>query len=150
MQLIVFTGIPGSGKSTFYKEHFFHTHLRVNLDMLRTRNRENRLLSFCFQTSMPLVVDNTNVTIADRKRYIDLALDHRYTIIGYYFEASLQSCLERNAGRTGRQFVPDRGVIAKYKALQKPTLAEGYTQLVYVHLSAENQFILKPCPDEIY
>jgi predicted kinase len=149
MQMILFTGIPGSGKSTFYKEYFFHTHLRVNLDMLRTRNRENRLLNFCFQTSMPLVVDNTNVTIADRKKYIDLAREYRYTVTGYYFEASLQSCLERNTGRSGRQQVPERGILAKYKALQIPLLEEGYADLYYVKLQADNGFFIKPFPHEI-
>jgi predicted kinase len=149
MQIILFTGIPASGKSTFYKQHFFHTHLRVNLDMLRTRNRENRLLTFCFETSIPLVVDNTNVTVADRKRYIDLARQHRYSVTGYYFEVSLQSCLERNALRPGRQLVPEKGILAKYKALQIPALAEGYDELYYVQLTSENEFIINSWQDEV-
>jgi predicted kinase len=123
--------------------------MRVNLDMLRTRNRENRLLSFCFETSMPLVVDNTTVTALDRKRYIDLARQHRYQLTGYYFEASLQSCLERNASRLGRQLVPEKGILAKYKALQIPTLAEGYDALYYVQLTPENAFTIKPWNDEV-
>jgi predicted kinase len=149
MQLILFTGIPGSGKSNFYKQSFFHTHLRVNLDMLRTRNRENRLLTFCFQTSMPLVVDNTNVTSADRKKYIDLARQHRYSVTGYYFEASLQLCLERNATRNGRQLVSEKGIMAKYRALQIPSPAEGYDELFCVQLSPENKFTIKLWQHEI-
>jgi predicted kinase len=121
MQLILFIGIPGSGKSTFYQQHFFHTHMRINLDMLRTRHREQRLLEFCFQTSMPMVIDNTNVTLQDRKKYMDLALQHRYRISGYYFEASLQNCLQRNATRSGRQLVSEKGLLAKYRALQMPS-----------------------------
>jgi predicted kinase len=149
MQLILFTGIPGSGKSTFYKQNFFHSHLRVNLDMLRTRNRESRLLAFCFETSMPLVVDNTNVTAPDRKKYIDLARQHRYSVTGYYFEASLQSCLERNALRNGRQLVSEKGIVAKYKSLQIPSPAEGYNELFSVQLSPANEFIIKPWQYEI-
>src|SRR5688572_1112891 len=149
MQLILFIGIPGSGKSTFYKQYFFHTHMRINLDMLRTRNRENRLLDFCFQTSMPLVVDNTNVTLQDRKKYIDLAQQHRYAITGYYFETNLQDCLQRNATRSGRQLVSERGLLAKYRTLQIPSLAEGYDELYYVQLTTENEFIIKPWQHEI-
>ena len=40
MQLIIFIGIQASGKSTFYQQYFYHTHLRINLDMLKTRHRE--------------------------------------------------------------------------------------------------------------
>lgn len=145
MHLILFTGIPGSGKSTFYQQHFFHTHMRINLDMLRTRNREKRLLSFCFETSMPCVVDNTNVTAQDRKAYIDVARQYRFSVTGYYFEASLQHCLERNARRIGRQLVSKKGIIAKYRALQIPVLEEGFNELYYVQLDAENDFIIKPC-----
>jgi predicted kinase len=149
MQLILFIGIPGSGKSTYYTQHFFHTHLRVNLDMLRTRNREQRLLDFCFQTSMPLVVDNTNVTLQDRKKYIDQALQHRYTITGYYFEANLQRCLDRNATRSGRQLVSEKGILAKYRALQLPTWEEGYHELYYVQITPSNEFISKPWQYEV-
>lgn len=34
MHLILFTGVPGSGKSTFYQQHFFHSHLREGFDEL--------------------------------------------------------------------------------------------------------------------
>lgn len=149
MQLILFTGIPGSGKSTFYKQNFFHTHMRVNLDMLRTRHREDRLLDFCFHTSMPFVVDNTNVTLQDRKKYIDLAQQNHYAVIGYYFETNLQNCLQRNATRSGRQLVSERGLIAKYRALRIPSLQEGYNELYYVQLTTENEFIIRPWQHEI-
>jgi len=36
MEAVIFTGIQAVGKSTFYKEHFFTTHVRINLDMLKT------------------------------------------------------------------------------------------------------------------
>ena len=34
MQLIVFTGVQASGKTTFYLRHFLPTHLRLSLDQL--------------------------------------------------------------------------------------------------------------------
>ncbi len=36
VQAILFSGIQATGKSSFYRERFFHTHVRINLDMLRT------------------------------------------------------------------------------------------------------------------
>ena len=44
MEAVVFVGLQGSGKSSFFRERFFATHVRVSLDLLRTRNRENRIL----------------------------------------------------------------------------------------------------------
>jgi hypothetical protein len=32
--------VQASGKSTFYADHWSRVHLRTNLDMRRTRNRE--------------------------------------------------------------------------------------------------------------
>jgi predicted kinase len=44
MEAVIFVGIQGTGKSTFYKERFFDTHVRINLDMLKTRHREKLLV----------------------------------------------------------------------------------------------------------
>ena len=38
MQLIIFVGLQSSGKSTFYLDKFIDSHIRLNLDMLKTRN----------------------------------------------------------------------------------------------------------------
>lgn len=84
MHAIIFCGIQASGKSTFYREHFFNTHMRISLDLLRTRNRENRFLELCLQTQLPFVVDNTNPTAAERARYIALAKAARYKVTCYF------------------------------------------------------------------
>lgn len=144
MQLVLFIGIPGSGKSTFYQQYFFHTHVRVNLDMLRTRNRENKLLDFCFQTMQPLVVDNTNVTLADRQKYILLAKKYRFRITGYYFETQLEEAILRNAQRNGRQLVSEKGIKAKYYQLQPPSFEEGFDELSIVHVEGDGRFIVNP------
>lgn len=143
MHLILFTGIPGSGKSTFYQQYFFHTHLRVSLDLLRTRNREERLLEFCFSTNMRLVVDNTNVREEDRRPYIGMARRHGYRVTGYYFQSHLADCLQRNAERTGKARIDEKGVVAKFRQLQAPALREGFDELFYVSLR-EGRFVVNP------
>ena len=70
MEAVIFTGLQGSGKSSFYKERFFSTHVRISLDLLRTRHRENRLLALCLETQQRFVIDNTNPARADRAKYI--------------------------------------------------------------------------------
>ena len=149
MELIIFIGIPGSGKSSFYKERFFNSHLRVSLDLLRTRNREARLLQYCFDTSMPVVIDNTNVMVKDRAKYIALAKEDKFAVKGYYFRSDIKECMARNAKRTGKDQVPPAGIATKYKQLQLPSLEEGFDSLFYVSMNEENKFVIQDWQNEI-
>ena len=69
MEAVIFCGVQGSGKSTFYTDRLADSHVRINLDMLRTRRREQILLRACIEAKQPFVVDNTNPTIESRRRY---------------------------------------------------------------------------------
>lgn len=73
MEAVIFVGIQATGKSTFYVDRFFKTHVRINLDMLKTRHRERVLLDACLAAKQRFVVDNTNPTVADRSAYIQAA-----------------------------------------------------------------------------
>ncbi|HEY8935120.1 MAG TPA: AAA family ATPase [Cyclobacteriaceae bacterium] len=142
MQLIMFVGIPGCGKSTFYKERFFNSHLRLSLDLLNTRNKEQRFLSQALSLQQRVVVDNTNVLREERSKYITQAKQNRYEVIGYYFESILSDCLQRNEKRIGKDRIENVGVIAKFKQLQPPVLDEGFDKLYYVKIEGD-QFNVK-------
>src|SRR3954464_2669211 len=118
MQLILFVGIPGCGKSTFYKERFFNSHLRLSLDLMNTRNKEQRFLNLALSLQQRVVVDSTNVFREERSRYINEAKEKRYEVIGYYFESILSDCLQSNEKRIGKDRIKNVGVIAKFKQLQ--------------------------------
>lgn len=134
MEAVIFIGIQGTGKSTFYKERFYDTHVRINLDMLRTRYREDILLEACIRARQPFVVDNTNVLERERARYIQLAKPAGFQITGYYFQSRLQDALQRNEQRAGKAVIPLRGVLAKYRQMQRPRFAEGFDRLYYVSI----------------
>ncbi|RLJ31732.1 putative kinase [Chryseobacterium sp. 7] len=132
MEMIIFIGIPASGKSSFYKELFFNSHIRISMDLLNTRNKEGKLLQYCFETQSKMVVDNTNVTKEGRKKYIELALQNKYEIIGYYFDSNIQDCMERNKSR--KDFINEIGIKAKYKELEKPLIEEGFSKIFNVKI----------------
>lgn len=142
MECIIFTGIQASGKSTFYKEHFFNTHIRINLDMLRTRNRENIYLAASIKAMQPFVVDNTNPTIDDRKKYIDLAKEHKFKVIGYSFESDYDLSTLRNELRIGKEKVPEVAIKSTLKKLQKPSYSEGFDELFLVS-SVDEKFVIE-------
>ncbi|KAB2916817.1 MAG: ATP-binding protein [Bacteroidetes bacterium] len=148
MQAILFCGLQATGKSSFFKERFFHTHLRISLDLLKTRNRENLLLEYCLSTQMPFVVDNTNPTVKERELYIGRAKQKSYRVVGYYFQSKLVDALQRNATREGKQRIPDAGLRGTYSKLETPSFDEGFDELYYVELK-NNEFIISDWSNEV-
>lgn len=138
MEMILFAGLPGCGKSTYYKEHFFNTHLRISNDLLKTKNRSARLLDFCFETKMSFVVDNTNTTKEVRSKIIqacdEAAVKQKEPIkkICYYFECDSKICLERNENRTGKDKVPKQAIFSKAKEFEIPELEEGFDKMYII------------------
>ncbi|WP_185287387.1 ATP-binding protein [Chryseobacterium lactis] len=132
MEMIIFIGIPASGKSSLYKELLFNSHIRISMDLLNTRNKEGKLLQYCFDTQSKMVIDNTNVSSKERKRYIDLARQNKYKILAYYFESDIKTCLERNKNR--KDFINEIGIKAKFKELEPPSLEEGFDKIVQVKI----------------
>ena len=140
MEIVVFTGMQASGKSTFYKERFFRTHIRINLDMLKTRNKEKTLIEACMKAKLSFVVDNTNPTIEDRMRYIEIAKEAGVKAIGYYFQSDIAECVERNNGRIAEERVPVIALRLTYAKLQLPSYDEGFDELYKVEVRGVNEF----------
>ena len=107
MEAVIFIGIQGAGKSTFFKERCADSHIRINLDMLRTRHRERLIFTACLGAKQKFVVDNTNLTQEDRKKYIFIAKEFGFKIVGCYFQTDLAKAVERNHQREGRARVPE-------------------------------------------
>ncbi|MDB5300287.1 MAG: hypothetical protein JWO87_1950 [Phycisphaerales bacterium] len=147
MIAVIFCGVQGSGKSTFFRERFFDTHLRLNLDMLRTRHRENLLLRACLDAKQPFVVDNTNPTARERAKYIAAASDARFKVVGYYFASKPAELLARNAQRPEGTRVPDLAVLGTYTRLEIPRKEEGFDELFYVRIEG-NVFVVEPWRDD--
>lgn len=150
MQLVIFIGIQATGKSTFYRHRFFNTHLRLNMDMLKTRHREELLFESCIRAKQAVVIDNTNPTLAERARYIIPAKAAGFQVTGYYFRSVPSDALRRNQQRIGNAIIPDKGVLSTYKRLELPQYAEGFDQLYYVTLvEEEGNFLVEEWNDAI-
>ncbi|UKS28421.1 ATP-binding protein [Paenibacillus sp. HWE-109] len=139
MECVIFIGIQASGKSTFYKQRFFNTHIRINLDMLKTRYRENILVTACVEGKQPFVVDNTNPTSEERVKYIESAKHSGFKVTGYYFEPCYEESIIRNDERGGKEKVPQVAIKSTISKLQKPVIEEGFDELYKVRL-VEGEF----------
>ena len=148
MEAVIFVGLQGAGKSTFYRERFFDTHLRLNLDMLRTRHRERALLQACVNTRLRFVVDNTNPTRAERQVYIALARAAGYRVVGYYFQSRVEDCWRRNELRPSGRQVPRRGLLGTAGRMERPAWDEGFEELHYVRIDEPVGFVVEEWSDE--
>lgn len=132
VEAVVFCGIQASGKTTFYRERFFETHVRISMDLLRTRRREGALLEACLASGQRFVVDNTNPSREERRRYVAPALAAKFDVVAYAFEARPRDAIERNDPRLGKQRIPIGGILGTFKRLERPRLDEGFSAIYRV------------------
>lgn len=143
MEAVILIGIQATGKSTFYRRRFFRTHVRISLDMLKTRHRERTLMQTCLNLNQPFVVDNTNPTAEDRARYIRAAREKGFRVVGYYFQSRMEDALARNRSRAGKERIPDKGIRGTRARLELPTMAEGFDALYHVRQDGRGGFVVR-------
>jgi predicted kinase len=144
MECVILSGLQASGKSTFLCRTSFTRIFRINLDMLNTRNREAKLVDAWLDSKTKFVVDNTNVTRADRARYIKKAKEAHFTVLCYYMDASVIDCVARNTVRGEK--VPTVAIHKTKNRLEIPRLDEGFDQLFFVKNTDEGFVITEIQP----
>jgi predicted kinase len=149
VEAVIFVGLQGAGKTTFYRERFFGTHLRLSLDMLKTRHRERRLLQACLETRQPFVVDNTNPTRAERQVYLGAAREAGFRVVGYYFQSRVEDCERRNKQRPAERQVPLRGILGTAGRMELPSPEEGFAELSCVRIDGACGFVVEGWRDEV-
>lgn len=149
METIILIGIQATGKSSFYKQKFFKSHMRINLDMLKTRAKEDIFIDACIKAKQPFVVDNTNASIEERKKYIDISKAAGFSVIGYYLQSNVKDAIKRNEGRIGKEYISPRGIAYTYNRLVIPTYDEGFDKLYYVNIDNDNNFIVSEWQNEL-
>jgi predicted kinase len=129
-ELIVFVGLPASGKSTYFRAHFAATHQHVSKDLMpNVRGREARQLleiERALAAGKSVVVDNTNPSPKERAPLIELGRRHGARILAYYFETNVRTAIMRNRERQGRERVPDVVIFVTQKKLVAPSIEEGF------------------------
>ena len=147
MECVIFIGLQGSGKSAFFKTEFADTHVRINRDMLKTKPREAQFFELCLGTGQRCVIDNTNATQEERRRFIAAARQRGFRIIGYFFDVPAREAFARNNARPPEKRVPAAGVFATAKRLQPPSFEEGFDALFRVE-PIEGKFQVRPISRE--
>ena len=79
-KMVVFIGMPGCGKSTFYR-NYFSDFIRVSRDVLGTKYKVMKKLKHCCENNLNVVVDNTNPSQKSREEFYNLANGYEITVI---------------------------------------------------------------------
>ena len=132
--LIIFVGLPGSGKSTYYFAHFAGTHVHVSKDLMKNlRDRDTQqtaMIEQALAAGKSVVTDNTNPSATIRAPLIAIGKRHGARIIAYYFDCSVKTALMRNQQREeGKGRVPKVAIFVTKKKLQPPALDEGFDEI---------------------
>jgi predicted kinase len=148
--VILAIGLPGSGKSSWFKRHNIHP---LSSDLLRELlfddAQEQRFQDLVFSNLRSMLkarliarrplnyVDATNLTPQDRHSWIKLAKDYGYDVQGVFFDVPLEVCMERHQ-RRGRSVPEDimRKMAGKLKA---PTFEEGFSKITVVRVKQKSE-----------
>ena len=83
-ELIVFVGMPGSGKSSYYSKHL-KEHIHIEQDKIGSRPKLLKELDKSLLMGKSIVIDSTNPDQENRLEYYEKARKNGYTIKVLYF-----------------------------------------------------------------
>lgn len=136
-EMVIMMGYPGSGKSTFYQRFFgSQGYAHVNRDTLKTPEKCMAAADAFLGQKKSVVVDNTNPTAEDRKRYVDIARKHGVPVRCFVMEANEALANHMNVTRA-RLGITDRVSSIAYRVYGSKVTApdaakEGFVSVVSI------------------
>jgi len=87
--------------------------------------------------SSPIFFDAILVKTTERRPILAAAKSHSVESVAVWFKTPLEVCLSRNASRPADEVVPVQSVRNVHAAIEPPTIAEGFTQVIEVLVDEE-------------
>ena len=135
-ECVILVGLPGAGKTTFARERY-PSYDHISKDTLpgsgNKQAKQDTALRRSLTARRSVIVDNTNVTPAERAAVIAIARELDARVVGYYIEATTREAVARNERRTGPAKVPKVAIFTCATRLVPPVLAEGFDEIQTLH-----------------
>lgn len=150
--IVINIGFPGSGKSYFSKNHIKSSSnniVYINRDSIGNIKKCIKLCEQSMNDGLPIIIDNTNPSIADRKQFIDIAKLHKYNIICINFTTSKDLSMHNNVYRAiinKTEIIPKIVYNMFTSKYVKPSKDEGFNEIHMI------DFVLndKNCDNEYF
>lgn len=133
--IIIMVGPQASGKSTLSKNPLYKDHIYLNSDTIKNITKLHNYFADAIHKGNNVIIDNTNPSMETRKYYIDLAKSNGYEVYCYFFD--FPKILSRHLNQMRAQMthcqvkpIPLIAIHTYYKKLVKPSLAEGFDEIL--------------------
>jgi bifunctional polynucleotide phosphatase/kinase len=126
-ELIVFVGMPGCGKSTYYS-NYLKDHVHIEQDKIGSRPKLLKELDRFLLTSKSIVIDSTNPKQENRLEYYEKAQKYGYSIKVLYF-------LKNGTGfnKLREKPVPDIVYHIYFKNLDPPNTENTPGEVIFIY-----------------
>ncbi|KAK4034952.1 polynucleotide kinase 3 phosphatase-domain-containing protein [Parachaetomium inaequale] len=140
--ILLFVGLPGAGKSTFYWKYLKPLgYERVNQDTLKSKDKCFKAAADFLQQGDSVAVDNTNADANTRSQWVALARKHQVPIRCLWFKTPLQLCehnatvrsLNKGLNPEARQALPRIAFSGFSSRFKEPKVEEGFQDVVPMH-----------------
>ncbi|PYH99159.1 polynucleotide kinase 3'-phosphatase [Aspergillus ellipticus CBS 707.79] len=141
LELVIFCGSPGAGKSSFYWNYLQPLdYERVNQDLLKTRPKCIKVAKEHLAARRSVVVDNTNANPETRAHWVEVAKEFNVPIRCVYFTASPALCRHNDAVRAANQtlnpesrsLLPGIAFGDFLRRFKEPAMDEGFQDIIRV------------------
>ncbi|KAK3706743.1 DNA kinase/phosphatase Pnk1 [Vermiconidia calcicola] len=148
LDLVLFCGSPGAGKSTFYWQHMQALgYERVNQDTLKSRDKCMKIATKHIEDDRKsVVVDNTNADIETRAAWIALSRRLKVPVRLIHFTASAKLCEHNDTVRAlcgdlmnpeKRMMLPKVAFTGFASRYREPKVEEGFQDITKVDFKFE-------------
>lgn len=131
-EAIIFVGLQGSGKTTYFNQHFAGTHDHISRDVQKALDRELAIMRDCLSAGRSFVIDDTNATRASRAPFVREPKAAGFKLIAYFFDTPVRTAIGRNNHRKDKKPIPVPAILRAAKTLQPPDADEGFDEVHFV------------------
>lgn len=156
-EIIILVGIPGSGKTTYAKNLIdnkgglnYVSRDKVRFEIIKEEDeyfsKENvvfsefiRRIQSSIDRNESVIVDATNLSKPSRQKLItNLSFDKSaFKLKALVFTTNLQTCINRNSKREGRERVPEQAIKNMAKSFSIPKEEEGFDEVEIIRTESK-------------